>query len=152
MRGAVTVSLDQAFWKAYKVQVETKLNVKVSRRVQELMEQDMAKLQGKEPETATNYAELKSRHKVLVRRFDEVKTTLLKHGVYQKLMDLAEEHKLDFDGYSNVSEVIGGLLRAEWDGGKSDLALFINLLELCQEKELVLQQMGDVQSKKYLKD
>jgi len=138
-----TVYLNPKAWSEYKTLVPLKLNKSASKRLRELISKDLAELKGVEVTAPVDYDDLKRQHHLLIRDIDQIEKTLRKHGVYDQLVDLAENLKIDKTNFSNLKNVVRDMFN-QWEGHQEELHLFVSLLELVKEKRGIEHELKQI--------
>lgn len=147
--GSATFYVDREKWARYREELWNKRKMKVSARLAQLIDEDLAQLTDEEADgSAFDYANLQKHYRAAIRESDKIKKILKNRKTYDALKQRAEEAGLDFREFSNVKEVISKLLKT-WDGNTEDLQIFISLLELGLTKRQFEQQIKQLQAKLY---
>jgi len=126
---------------------------KASVRLRELVEEDIARLQGipADPKATMGYEEVKSNHIRIVKESDQLRKQIQKQSVYDPLKNLAARLGLDFDTFGNLDEIVPKLLK-EWPkqeiGSLVPLSehvhQFITLVELVREKKEIEAKLTEI--------
>ncbi len=158
-----TISIDPAKWKRFQDLCEAKLNMKASPNVERLIDDEMARLEGKETSTTLDLErvldDLERREEALVEKRDKVKKILEAHGVLAGFQPLLDEYGLNFETYANANQVIAKILELMIGPPlkgvsytKENLNFLTTLLSVRKElKELQTKILG-VKTKMFLPD
>lgn len=108
-------------------------------------------VQSEEVDLEQNYEKLQREFVILIAKSKRLTKMLKEMGVYDRLLDLAEDLGLDMDMLANVNEVIAKLMLMEnGEVGRSELHLFISLLEVTKKRIEVASQLEAFRKRKYL--
>jgi hypothetical protein len=134
-------------WKEF-VKLCRERNLKPSKRLRQIIHDDVNKMKGTSTPQPVNYDELKQQHHAFILNIDKLEKTLRKHGVYDQLVDLAENLKIDKTNFSNLKTVVRDMFN-QWEGHHEELHLFVSLLELVKEKRSIEKQLLDVRTNEF---
>jgi len=144
MKDQATVYVNRSLWDRWAEMLKRKEGKSASLRIRELIDSDLARLEGVEKVEVnpTDYATAERNYLRLLKQMERLRASLKKAKAYDELSALAKELGLDAHSCRNVDEVSPKVLE-NWEG-KPELAYqFIMLLERNKEKrelEVVLRK------------
>jgi hypothetical protein len=125
-------------------------SIKMSAKLNELMEEWVTRQLGKNPEEVTSEATLKSNIKTWTRDADGIRRLLMDHKVYYEVIDyLQYDLKLDFEHFRNYKEVIAALLKDPAGFSENDVSLTISLIETRKALHEAQSKLNKLRAKKY---
>jgi len=131
-------------WKEF-ISLCKERGISSSRRLREIIHDDVNRMKGTGVLQPVNYEELMQRQEALDDDVLRLEKKLEKRLVYDKLVALARNHKLDTENYANLLEVMPKIL-TDWPGYQTEAHLFCTLLEALKKKREIEAQLRKVRT------